>query len=61
MKIKEQAVIWIFFFHPQVDSSYDARDYEGALRNANIAKWLNLVSILCGIILIVVVFVIMTT
>jgi len=38
----------------QVDSSYDAGDYDGALRNSNIAKWLNLASILCGIILIII-------
>jgi len=40
-----------------VDSSYDAGDYDGALRNSNIAKWLNLASILCGIILVVIIIV----
>ena len=40
----------------QVDSSYDAGDYAGALRNANIARWLNLASIICGIVLIVILF-----
>ncbi|KAL9985192.1 hypothetical protein ACROYT_G007562 [Oculina patagonica] len=41
-------------FSCMVDSSYDSGDYDGALRNSNIAKWLNLASLLCGIILIII-------
>ena len=39
------------FYHYQVDSSYGAGDYQGALRNSNIAKWLNVSSIICGIVI----------
>ena len=38
--------------HWQVDSAYDRGDYERARRKSNIAKWLNIVSIL-GFILVV--------
>ncbi|PFX29889.1 Tumor suppressor candidate 5-like [Stylophora pistillata] len=34
-----------------VDSSYGAGDYAASVRNSNIAKWLNVASILCGIII----------
>jgi len=40
------------FFDYQVDSAYANGDYEGARRNSNIAKWLNVAAILCGISLI---------
>ena len=33
----------------QVESAYDQGDYEGARRNSNIAKWINIVSIILGI------------
>lgn len=42
----------------QVGTSYDAGDYDGALRNSNIAKWLNLISFLCGIIIVIAVIVV---
>ena len=35
-------------------SAYDAGDYDGALRNSNIAKCLNVASILCGIVFIII-------
>ncbi|XP_078360212.1 transmembrane protein 233-like [Oculina patagonica] len=44
-------------FSSMVDSSYDAGDFDGALRNANIAKWLNVASIVCGIVLIIILIV----
>ncbi|XP_078355071.1 trafficking regulator of GLUT4 1-like [Oculina patagonica] len=44
-------------FSCMVDSAYDAGDYDGALRNSNIAKWLNVVSIIGGIVLIIVIYV----
>jgi len=40
-------------FSCMVDSAYASGDYEGARRNSNIAKWLNVAAILCGIGLIV--------
>ncbi|XP_078360224.1 uncharacterized protein LOC144644577 isoform X4 [Oculina patagonica] len=43
-------------FSCMVDSAYDAGDYSGALRNSNIAKWLNVVSIIGGIVLIIVIY-----
>ena len=36
-----------------MDSSYAGGDYEGAQRSSRIALWLNIVSILCGVGLIV--------
>lgn len=36
-------------FSCMVDSSYNAGDYEGARRNSNIAKWLNVAAILSGV------------
>jgi len=42
-------------FSCMVDSSYDAGDYDGALRNSNISKWLNIASILCGIVIIIII------
>ena len=45
-----------FFCRHQVDSSHNAGDYDGALRNATIAKWLNVASIVCGIIIYIVIF-----
>ncbi|KAM7449731.1 hypothetical protein ABFA07_002399 [Porites harrisoni] len=38
-----------------VDSSYNAGDYQRALSRSNTAKWLNIVSIICGVILIAVI------
>lgn len=35
-------------FSIMVDSSYAARDYDGAWRNSQIAKWLNIISIAMG-------------
>ena len=46
-------MIFFFFLH-QSDSAYNAGDRDGALRNATIAKWLNVASIVCGIIIIIV-------
>lgn len=42
-------------FSCMVDSAYNRGDYEEARRNSNIAKWLNIVSIVLGFILVVVV------
>lgn len=39
-----------------VDSSYDAGDYQRALSRSNTAKLLNIVSIICGMVLIAVIF-----
>ncbi|CAH3175798.1 unnamed protein product [Porites lobata] len=39
----------------QVDSSYNAGDYQRALSRSNTAKRLNIVSIICGVILIAVI------
>jgi len=41
-----------------VDSSYDSGDYENAKKYSNIAKWLNIVSVICGVIVIVVVIIV---
>ena len=38
----------------QVDNAYAAGDYDGAWRSSNIAKWLNVAAIICGIIVIVI-------
>lgn len=40
-------------YSTQVNTAYDRGDYEGARRNSNIAMWINIISILLGIGLIV--------
>jgi len=45
-------------FSCMVDSSYDSGDYENAKKYSNIAKWLNIVSVICGVIVIVVVIIV---
>lgn len=41
----------VSFVYLKVDSSYAAGDYDGALRNSNIARWLNIASIIFGLII----------
>jgi len=48
--------VFMFSCLQQVESSYDAGDYDGALRNSNISKWLNIASIFCGIVFIIIIF-----
>lgn len=45
----------VSFVYLKVDSSYAAGDYDGALRNSNIARWLNIASIIFGLIIYIVI------
>ena len=50
----------VVFCHFQVDSSYDLGDYENTKKYSNIAKWLNIVSVICGVLVIVVVIIVVS-
>lgn len=50
-------ILFFIFFHSQVNHSYDAGDYDAAMRYADIAKWLNAASYFCGLVLIITVLI----